>query len=99
VWARALQGGDIAVALFNDDDGAKKKVTLSASVSALNTITLAAVPAGTSYDVMDIWTGKAMPAVSASGSLTATDVIGHGVAFYRLTPKTVDTSEGKWAGG
>jgi hypothetical protein len=77
VWVRELQGGDVAVALYNKGDAAAK---ISVKVSDLGL----SIPSSNKYKFRDIWVMKE-GVVSGDGTLSEDEVPAHGVAFFRLT--------------
>jgi alpha-galactosidase len=87
VLVKPLQGGDVAVALYNESD-----VTAQISTTAQ----AAGLPKATAYRQKDLWTGTA---TETAGTISAV-VPPHGTAIYRLSrdarwasvPPSVDLS-------
>ncbi|MDR7333774.1 glycoside hydrolase family 27 protein [Roseateles asaccharophilus] len=75
VWTRPLQGGDIAVVLFNR--GAKA-TEMSADWALLN------LPAGSRAQTRNLWSGEVKKGVTAR---VGGSVASHGVLMWRITPE------------
>ena len=78
VWARPLEGGDLAVVLYNSHT--LNSVEVSVSWEELH------LPAGLAMSVRDVWAGRADPV--ARGRLSAT-VAPRDVKWVRLRPAKV----------
>ena len=78
VWARPLQGGDLAVVLYNSHS--LNSVEVAVSWEELH------LPAGLAMSVRDVWAGRADPV--ARGRLSAT-VAPRDVKWVRLRPAKV----------
>ena len=74
-WARPLEGGDLAVMLYNSHS--LNSVEISVSWEELH------LPAGLAMSVRDVWAGRADPV--ARGRLSAT-VAPRDVKWVRLKP-------------
>ncbi|GAA1944693.1 glycoside hydrolase family 27 protein [Kitasatospora viridis] len=72
VLAKPLAGGDVAVALFNENDAA---TTISTTASAVG------LPAAASYQLNNLWSNVL---TSTTGAISAT-VPGHGTVMYRVS--------------
>jgi alpha-galactosidase len=85
VFAKPLDGGDVAVALYNETDTAARIGTSAAA---------AGLPAADAYALKDLWS-KAV--TEAAGHITAT-VPAHGTVIYRVsTPvDVVNTTPNTW---
>ncbi|WP_432705197.1 glycoside hydrolase family 27 protein [Actinoplanes regularis] len=79
VLARKLANGDVAVALFNQ----------GSSSTTMSTSTAAAGKSGTSFTLLDAWTGAT---TTSTGTISAT-VPGHGTVVYRISGGTSTPSD------
>jgi len=81
IWARQLDNGDVAVALYHrgDADGSS-----APPMDITVDMTMAGINLHSKVDVFDIWTEQDIG--TASGKYTAKQVPFHGTAFLRLSP-------------
>jgi alpha-galactosidase len=79
VLAKPLQGGAVAVVLFNENNAA---ATISTTAAA------AGLPAASSYTLSDLWANST---TSTTGSISVS-VPANGVVMYRVTPAGVTST-------
>merc|ERR1712039_1148166 len=78
VWARKMENGDVAVALYNKGDGATgdaADITFQFNMTGINLYS--------EVDVFDIWAKKSVGTYATE--FTAKSVPFHGTAFLRLS--------------
>lgn len=81
IWARQLDNGDVAVALYHrGDPDASSADPMDITVD----MTMAGINLHGQVSVFDIWTKRDMGVVS--GNYTAKQIPFHGTAFLRVSP-------------
>lgn len=80
IWARELDNGDVAVALYHRGD---PKASSADPIDITVDMTMPGINLHSQVNVFDIWTKKVLG--TASGNYTAKRVPFHGTAFLRLS--------------